>query len=118
MSLADITTTSGNTYVFVSSLPNQVIRADITNGTLQAPKVLTTAHTAGTSKKAARSLAKLTRTVNDSEGLPKQVSVHVVITRDMSSAITETIVSNMVEECADLLADTAFMASFIKGGHY
>lgn len=118
MALADITTTTGNTYVYNNSLPGRVIRADLTNGNVQQPKLLETAHTAGSSKKSSKSLVKLSDTVVDADGLNRNVSVHMVITRDMSSAVTDTIVNNMVAEMGDLLADSSFLASFTKGGHY
>lgn len=117
MALSDITTTSGNVYTYVSALPGRVIRSDITNGTLQSPKLLETAHTSGTTKRSSKSLIKLSRTVLNTDSIPKNYSVHVVITRDLDAAVTDTLVNNTIAEMADILADAPFLASFTKGGH-
>lgn len=118
MALADITSTTGNTYVYVGSGPGRVIRSDLTNGGITTPKTLTTSHTAGTPKKAQRSLLDLSKTLPNADGLPKNVRIYMVIQRDVDPIISNTIVTDMVAELADISADSAIMGSFLKGGHY
>lgn len=119
MALADITTTTGRTYVYTNApSPGRTTRTDVTNGTITEPRTLEMAHTSGTSSKPARSVIQINRTKLNADSIPKGYKVYTVIVRDVDPAITDTIVNEGIAEMADVLADSAIMGSFTKGGHY
>lgn len=113
MALADITTTSGNTYALTSMNGRSVIRSHSAS-TPSVPKTLEIAHE--DSKNTSRHLLKLSTTAVTAEGLKGSLSVHIVVTdKDPNSIITETARTNLYAELAALATSTKISA-LAKGG--
>jgi hypothetical protein len=115
MAYADITTTTGNTYVATSTGKDSAIRTDLTNSTVVTPKTLEMAHTPGTASRPTRRLIKLSNAaVHPDTGAPRPYSVHTVITT-VNDTVSLSDLQDMVAEQADLLSDTTLMTAFLKG---
>jgi len=103
-------------YALVSRDAQGTVRRDVAT-TNAAPGLLTIKHTkSGAGVNAIdRHLVQFSRTVQDSENVPRTAVINFTMSVPQASVITATIVNDLVANLVDLIADGGFTGSGMAG---